>query len=278
MTFRTILAVTGPHMGDDDLKLAADLCDEIGAHLAVLAVAIAAPPPVGEYAAIVSEDWLKERQADEKLLKKRTSAVSAFLASRAFSPDVSSEYPEAGWADETIGRRARYSDITVIGPDLLAGETLKNKVIEGALFSSGKPLLIIPAGTRPTLRPKRVLVAWDARLESSRAVRESLDILRCADEVRLAMVDPVEGEHHHGQEPGADAAAYLARHGVKVTVDRLPSANHSVADVLRRHAFDSSAELMVMGAYGHSRLRERIFGGVTKSILEDQSLPVLMAR
>ncbi|RUW87661.1 universal stress protein [Mesorhizobium sp. M7A.F.Ca.US.011.01.1.1] len=278
MAFRTILTVTGPHMGDGDLKLAADLCDEVGAHLAVLAVVIAAPPPVGDYAAIVSEDWLKERQADEKLLERRAAAVSAFLANRALSADVSSEYPEAGWADERIGRRARYADIAVIGPELLAGETLKSKVIEGALFSSGKPLLIIPPGTRPTLKPKRVLVAWDARLESSRAVRESLDMLTGADEVRLVMVDPVEDEYHHGQEPGADAAAYLARHGVKVTVDRLPSANHSVADVLRRHAVDSSAELMVMGAYGHSRLRERIFGGVTKSMLEDQSLPVLMAR
>lgn len=278
MAFRTILTVTGPHMGDSDLKLAADLCDEIGAHLAVLVVAIAAPPPVGEYAAVVSEDWLKERQADEKLLEKRVAAVSAFLANSALSADVSSEYPEVGWADERIGRRARYADITVIGPELLAGETLKSKVIEGALFSSGKPLLIVPRGARPTLKPKRVLVAWDARLESSRALRESLDMLTGADEVRLVMVDPVEDEHHHGQEPGADAAAYLARHGVKVMVDRLPSSNHSVAAVLRQHAVDSGAELMVMGAYGHSRLRERIFGGVTKSMLEDQSLPILMAR
>lgn len=278
MAFRTILTVTGPHMGDDDLKLAAELCDEIGAHLAVLVVAIAAPPPVGEYAAIVSEDWLKERQADERRLKKRATAVSAFLAKRALSADVSNEYPEVGGADERIGRRARYADITVIGPELLAGETLKNKVIEGVLFSSAKPLLIVPPGTRPTLRPKRVLVAWDARLESSRAVRESLEMLIGADQVHLAMVDPVEDEYHHGQEPGADAAAYLARHGVKVTVDRLPSSNHSVSDVLRQHAVDTAADLMVMGAYGHSRLRERIFGGVTQSMLEDQSLPVFLAR
>ncbi|TIP78278.1 MAG: universal stress protein, partial [Mesorhizobium sp.] len=90
MAFRTILTVTGPNKGDDDLKLAADLCNEIGAHLAVLVVAVAAPPPVGEYAAVVSEAWLEERQADENLLKKRTAAVSAFLAGRAPSADVSS--------------------------------------------------------------------------------------------------------------------------------------------------------------------------------------------
>ena len=278
MSFKTILTVTEPGMSDGDLHLAAGLCEEVGAHLAALVVVLAAPPPVGEFAAIVSEDWLKERQADEKALKKTTAAVSAFLAGRALSADTVSAYPEASWADETVGRRARYADITIVGPEVLAGETLKSKVIEGALFSSGKPLLLVPQGSRPTLKPKCVMVAWDSRLESSRALRELLDMLIRAEEVHLVLVDPVEGETHHGAEPGADAAAYLARHGVKVTVDRLPSANRSVADVLRQHAIDVAADLLVMGAYGHSRLRERIFGGVTKSMLEDPSLPVLMAR
>lgn len=211
-------------------------------------------------------------------MKERTAAVSAFLAGSGLSTDVTSEYPEIAWADETVGRRARYADLTVLGPRLLADETLKEKVLEGALFSSGKPLLLVPEGSQPRLKPKRVLVAWDSRIEASRAMRESLEMLAGANEVRLVLVDPVEGANYHGAEPGADAAAYLARHGVKVTVDRLPSSNHTVAEVLRRHAVDTSVELMVMGAYGHSRLRERIFGGVTKSMLENQSLPILMAR
>ncbi|MFA6157563.1 universal stress protein [Mesorhizobium sp.] len=278
MSFKTILTITGPGMSDADLKLAAGLCEETNAHLAVLVVVLAAPPPVGEYAAIVSEDWLKERKAEEQLLKKTTAGVTALLAGRGLSADIDSEYPEAEWADETIGRRARYADITILGPELLAGETLKNKAIEGVLFSSGRPLLLVPQGSRPTLKPKRVLVAWDSRLEASRAVRESIDLLAAAEDVHLALVDPVEGEAQHGAEPGADIAAYLARHGVKVTVDRLPSGNHSVAEVLRQHAVDIAADLMVMGAYGHSRLRERIFGGVTRSMLEKQSLPILMAR
>jgi nucleotide-binding universal stress UspA family protein len=278
VTFRTLLTVTGLNHGEGDLKLAADLCEQIDAHLSVLVVAIAPPLPVGEYAAVVSDTWSKERYDDLKRLKKRTAVVSDFIVGRALSADIANAYPEQGSADEAIGRRARYADITVIGPEMLAGEALKNKVIEGALFSSGKPVLLVPGKARATLKPKRVLVAWDARLESSRAVRESLDMLKGADEVRLVMVDPIEGEHYHGAEPGADAAVYLARHGVKVTVDRLPSSNHSVAVVLRQHAVDVAAELMVMGAYGHSRLRERIFGGVTKSMIEDQSLPVLMAR
>jgi nucleotide-binding universal stress UspA family protein len=278
MAFKTILTVTGPDLGDGDVTLAARLCEQAGAHLSVLVVALAAPPPVGEYAAMVSDTWLQERQQDLRRLQERSAAVSALLGRTTLSADVSEEYPETAWADEFIGRRARYADLTVAGPELLAREALREKTIEGALFSSGKPLLLAPRGSRPTLTPKRVLVAWDSRLEASRAVRESIGILSKAEEIHLTLVDPIEGEDHHGEEPGADAAAYLARHGAKVSVDRLPASSHSVADVLRRHAVDVSAELLVMGAYGHSRLRERIFGGVTRSMLENPPLPVFMAR
>jgi nucleotide-binding universal stress UspA family protein len=279
MAFKTILTVVGPEPAwQEDLKLAAGLCEQAKAYLSVLVTAMAAPPPIGEYAAVVSDSWLQERQADLKRLDACKAEVSAFMAGSAVSGDVVSDYPEVGWADEMVGRRARYADLTLAGPELLASETLKEKVVEGALFWSGKPLLLVPEGVRPTLEPKRILVAWDTRVEATRAVREALELLAAADEVRLAIVDPVEGERSHGEEPGADAATFLARHGVNVTVDRLPSENHSVADVLRRHAVDTDAQMLVMGAYGHSRLRERIFGGVTRSMLENPPIPVFLTR
>lgn len=275
---KTILTVTSPDLGDADLKLAAALCEEIEAHLAVLVLNMAAPPPIGGYAAIVSDAWLQERQADVNRLQKRTAAVSALLAASQISSDVSSEYPEEAWAHEVIGRRARYADLTVIGPELLSRGALKNKVVSGTLFSSGKPLLLVPQGSFPTLSPKRVLIAWDSRIEASNTVARSLDLLRTADDVRLVLVDPVEGEFGQGEEPGADVATYLARHGIKVTVDRRPSQGRSVAAVLRQHAIDTSAQLLVMGAYGHSRLSERILGGVTKTMIDEPPLPILMAR
>ncbi len=279
MAFKTILTITGPEIGwRGDLKLAADLCEQAEAHLSVLVMALAAPPPIGEYAAVMSDGWMQERQADQRHLKARTEEISAFVAASPVSGDVVSDYTEVSWADEMIGRRARYADLTLAGPELLASETLRQKIIEGALFWSGKPLLLAPENTQPSLNPKRILVAWDTRIEATRAVREALDLLAAADEVHLAIVDPVEGERFHGEEPGADVASFLARHGVKVTIDRLPSGNHSVADVLRRHAVDTGAEMLVMGAYGHSRLRERIFGGVTRSMLENPPLPVFLAR
>ncbi|MCO5162645.1 MAG: universal stress protein [Mesorhizobium sp.] len=275
---KTILTVTSPDLGDADIKLAAGLCEEIEAHLAVLVLNMAAPPPIGGYAAIVSDAWLQERQADVNRLQKRTAAVSDLLAASQISSDVSSEYPEEAWAHEVIGRRARYADLTVIGPELLSRGALKNKVVSGTLFSSGKPLLLVPQGSSPTLRPKRVLIAWDSRIEASNAVARSLDLMRTADDVRLVLVDPVEGEYGQGEEPGADAATYLARHGIKVTVDRRPSQGRSIASVLRQHAIDTSAQLLVMGAYGHSRLSERILGGVTRTMIDEPPLPILMAR
>jgi nucleotide-binding universal stress UspA family protein len=278
MPFKTILAVTAPGLDLGDLKLAVSLCESVGSHLAALVVQVAAPPSVGDYAAVVSDAWFEERQEDERRLAERRDEITSYLGTAPVSYDVITEYPELAWADEAIGRRGRYADLTVVGPGALNTETLRAKVIEGALFSSGKPLLLMPADRRPTLNPKRVVVAWDARNEASRAVREALELLVAADDVRLVLVDPVERQDGHGAEPGADVAAYLARHGVKASVERLPSQGLATAAVLRRYAADFDAEMLVMGAYGHSRLRERIFGGVTKSILEDPSLPTFMAR
>lgn len=278
MAFKTILTVTGAELGDQDLKSAAELCAEIEAHLSVLVISLAVAPPASEFTGMAPEVWIAQREEDLELLQQRTAKVSKFLAESGLSTDLAYDYPEMAQADETIGRRARYADLTIVGPEMLSRDALKDKVIEGALFSSGKPMLVVPKGSRPTLKPKRIMVAWDSRVEASRAVRESLEMLAAADDVRLVLVDPVEGEYGHGAEPGADAAIYLARHGIKVTVDRLPSEGKSVASVLRRHAVDTSAELIVMGAYGHSRLRERIFGGVTRSMLNEAALPILMAR
>jgi nucleotide-binding universal stress UspA family protein len=241
----------------------------------VLLLSLAPPPAVGRFGEAVVSAWLAQRQESLDRLEKRKAAVGARLAGRGLSAEVMADYSEEAWAEEAVGLRARYADLTLIGPWQMAEGPLKDRVIEAALFLSGKPLLALPQGARPTLRPQRVQVAWDRSVEASRAVRESLELLAAAQEVRLVMVDPEESDD---SEPGADAAAYLARHGIAVSVDRLDSGDLSIAETLRRHAADMSAEMIVMGGYGHSRLRERIFGGVTRSMLEDPPLPIFMAR
>ena len=137
----------------------------------------------------------------------------------------------------------------VLGQELFAQTVLRGKVLDGALFSSGKPVLVIPEGATASLRPKRVMIAWDSRLEASNAVSRAMDLLKTAHDVHVVLVDPVKGESEQGAEPGADIATYLARHGVKVTVDQLSSQGGSIVDTLRQQAVDMAADMMVMGAY-----------------------------
>jgi len=274
MPIKSILTVTGTEQGDDDLLQVAALCDSAGLHLSVLVVQLAAPPPIGEFAAVVSEAWLAERRDDERYLEERRSAVNALLAGR--GADIRSVYVEMVDADNEIGRQARYADLVIAGPQMLQDHLLRNKLVEGVLFGSGRPLLLMPYSSPLSLAPRRVVIGWDGGLEAARAVRESLEILAAAGEVSIALVDPSAGEE--GQLLGTDLASYLARHGCRASIERLESSGRSVHQTLCDHAAAVEADLMVLGAYGHSRLRERIFGGVTRSFLENVPLPVLMAR
>ena len=137
MPFRTVLSVIGVDQSDNDLKTAIGLCREINAHLSVMVVALAASPPIGEYAAVLSDPWLEEREDDIARLRQRVDQVTAIVAECGLSADVDSEYSEMAWTDAVVGQRARYADLTVVGPELSDGENLKTYVLNGGLFEIG---------------------------------------------------------------------------------------------------------------------------------------------
>ncbi|ESX63741.1 universal stress protein [Mesorhizobium sp. LSHC420B00] len=192
--------------------------------------------------------------------------------------DVDTDYCDQASVGDAVRQRALCNDLTIVGPALLNDINLGPLVINGSLFDTGRPVLVVPEGAEATLSPRRVLVGWDSRAEASRAVREALDLLAGAEEVRVALVDPEATCTGNGTEPGADIAAYLTRHGAWVSVDPLASAGKPVAMVLAQHAIDTSADMIVMGAYGSRRLRERLFGGVTRWIVRKPPLPLFLAR
>jgi nucleotide-binding universal stress UspA family protein len=183
-----------------------------------------------------------------------------------------------GIGPEVDALHARYADLLVLGQQDPEGEAPSaGIIIERALFTSGRPVLIVPfAGAFPTVG-KRALIGWNASRESSRAVHDALPLLRHADGVTVFSVNPRPGYDAHGGMPGADIALHLARHGVKVEASRTVSEEVGEGDVLLNHAADTAADLLVMGAYGHSRVREFIAGGVTRTILQRMTLPVLMS-
>lgn len=276
MPIKTVLYVCAADTPDSDIKMAASMCEAAEAHLSLLVVGISLNPPLGE-AVSLSETWLEERDSELKAIAARADSARSLLEAYQVSRDVDQQYGEAVWLADEIGMRAQYSDLVMLGHPVLHNGAVSPPVLEGLIFHSPRPLLLVPEGAMPTLAPRNVLVAWDSRKEAARAVHYAVDLLRQADRVSIVMVDPVARRSRSGEEPGADLAAYLARHGAKVVVERLASEGRSIAQVLTQHAADTAADMIVMGAYGHSRLRERLFGGVTRSFLKKCPVPILMA-
>ncbi|NLS08301.1 universal stress protein [Rhizobium sp. P32RR-XVIII] len=274
MTFKTILNVIAASQSDLDIKVAMDLCEEAGAHLAVFIVAM--PPQLNGRYATLAPAWLEQRERIKRELAERAGQVRDRIAAAGLSFDVDTVYAEVAGAGYDIGERSLYTDLVVVGPEVFEDEDLKPEVVTGAIFHAGHPLLLIPRGGTPTLKPKTVVLAWDSRPQAAHAAREALEIMRAADSVHITMIDPVAALRASGDEPGADVATYLACHGVNVIVDPLPSMGREVAEILPKHALDIGAGMIVMGAYGRSRMREFVFGGTTRSVLNHAELPVLM--
>ncbi|MGH6901649.1 MAG: universal stress protein, partial [Geminicoccaceae bacterium] len=178
---------------------------------------------------------------------------------------------------EALATHARYADVVILGQADPEDAALPHYLPEEVTLASGRPSLVIPyIGPQATLG-QRVTVAWDAKREAARAVNDALPLLTRAQTVGVVTVNPSETPFGHGEQPGADIAVHLARHGIKVEVQRIESRDIDVANIVLSHIADQSSDLLVMGAYGHSRLRELVLGGVTRTILHDMTVPVFMA-
>jgi len=178
---------------------------------------------------------------------------------------------------EALATNARYADVAILGQSDPDDSDNPRYLPEEVTLASGRPSLVIPyIGPAATLG-QRVTVAWDASREAARAVNDALPILKRAQAVGVVSVNPSETPFGHGEQPGADIALHLARHGIKVEVQRIESRDIDVPNIILSHIADQSSDLLVMGAYGHSRLREFVLGGVTRTILHDMTVPVFMA-
>ena len=146
---------------------------------------------------------------------------------------------------------------------------------ERLVLAAGRPVLILPSAGRFPNIGARILVAWDASREATRAVTDAIPMLRLANTVHVMTVNPKHGEHGH--VAGADIGFYLARHGVRVEIKTDHGAEIDVGNELLSRAADLDVDLIVMGGYGHSRLKEWVLGGATRTILESMTAPILMS-
>ena len=177
---------------------------------------------------------------------------------------------------DAITLHARYADLLVIGQaDAAAESHVPADFPERLVLAAGRPVLILPSvGSFATIG-KRILIAWNPSREATRAVTDAIPLLQRADTVHVMAVNPKAGEH--GTVPGADIGLYLARHGVRVEVKSDHGAEIDVGNELLSRAADLDADLVVMGGYGHSRLKEWVLGGATRTILGSMTAPVLMS-
>jgi nucleotide-binding universal stress UspA family protein len=277
MDFRTILLVVGVEQDDVEIDRAVGIAEGLGAHLSLLVLGVAPPPPSSPYGVVSNDIWASEIRDGQGSARERAEAIEARLRERGLSFSAQSHYVDRGTIATLVARFARYADLTLITPEIEGVELMQSWVINGALFESGRPVLLLPRGACAFPVARRILIAWDASVEASKAVLDAIGLMRKAEAVYAVLIDPVPSFEGHGPEPGADLAAYLARHDVSLDVRRLPKEGKEVAEILQRAAIDLGADLIVMGGFGHSRLRQRIFGGTTTSTLRETRVPVLMA-
>jgi nucleotide-binding universal stress UspA family protein len=279
MTYKTILVhCEAGKAAVGRIELAATLAERHQAHLVGLHARPHFEPPFYEAGPYAVNLMLKEHEA---ALEESEAVSQQAFATATKGRRVGSEWRSAsGSADDLLGVHARYADLTVVGqnqPEAPTRLATSGSLPETVAFATGRGVLVVPfIGVRQPVG-RNVMLCWNASREAARAATEALPLLRAADAVTVLVVAPVASASGHGAEPGADVATWLSRHGVKLTVQRDVAADADVGSVILSRAMDHGSDLIVMGIYGHSRLREVILGGASRSLLSSMTVPVLMA-
>lgn len=269
------IAVTDEAADKATLATALSLAEAAGAHLDIHCIGLdptryeALPAGAG---AMVIEIGVEEAQARaDALVAWATAQIPAGQARVA----VQSLVVSTAGLDVTLARAVRYADLVITGrPYGPAAAPLAPAQLEAALFETSAPVLV--ALGKVAAVPTRPMVAWDESPMSMQAIRAALPVLRAAGRVDVVMVDPPTHSPERS-DPGGAISLMLARHGITAEVAILSKTMPRVSENLLRFATEHGTDLIVMGAYGHSRLREAVFGGVTRDLLEHATVPLLMA-
>ena len=275
MNIASILTMIRPDQPDSNIEAVMNFAGD--RHLAVMVVASSPPVPVSAYDMLAGETWSQEVERARSLARERADEVEALLAAKGQPGHVTAHVAGPEGMSSLVAGAARYVDLVVLAGGGGDRPGLQHALVTGALFESGAPAILAADGQEIKAEPGIVQIAWNAEPEVARAVKLALPILKTAREVQVLLVDPVPSARGHGPEPGANFATYMGYHDIPVKVLPLPSEGMRVEEVLARQARTEGADLLVMGAYGHSRLRERIFGGTTTAMLHHPPCPLFMA-
>jgi nucleotide-binding universal stress UspA family protein len=216
-----------------------------------------------------------QREENTKAAKEATRRFEAAAGRAGLSAEVRILDASVAGAADLFGRIARRFDLAVVGQARPKEGASEELLIEGALFESGRPVVVVPYVQTQGVTLERVLVLWDGSRPATRAIADALPFLRRAKAIDIVAVS---GERDRGSElVGTNMARHLARHGLAVELKRVSAGSVDVPSAIRSQIAETGADFIVMGGYGHSRLREFILGGVTRTILTSSTIPALMS-
>ena len=276
-------------MGIKDLLVYADNSSEVGARFEVGArvaqthgahltgLFVITPPYIPVYAeAQIPMEILQQQQ---EIAQDNAAKVEKIFTDVTKKYEISAEWrTDEGDLLTTVNTHARYFDLVILpqdNPD--ESDLVPAGIADKALLDCGRPILVIPYIGAPEVIGERVLIAWNARREAARAINDALPLIMNAKEAKVLSIDPKSGPNGHGDIPGADICLHLARHGISAEARQTVSKEVNVGDAILSAAADDGADLIVMGGYGHARIREVVLGGATRHILKHMTVPVLMS-
>ena len=266
------VAEGGSYAGDYAVSVAAAL----DAHVTGIAFAYDPIVPVASTGYIPPEVIETQQRDSEEAAKAAMSRFSAAADRAGVTAEPTMLAASFAGAGEQFGQIARRFDLAIVGqaePD--RGGSVEELIAESVLFESGRPVIMVPYIQKAPLKLDRVMACWDGSRQAARAIADAMPLLERAGLVEVVIVTNERGKKD--EIPGADMGQHLARHGLKVDIKRISEGSIDIADALLSHAADFSADFVVMGGYGHSRLREFVLGGVTRNILRSMTAPVLMS-
>ncbi|WP_199259103.1 universal stress protein [Paracoccus binzhouensis] len=277
MGYKTILTVLTDMSQHQQLDAAVAMTRREDAHLDVFCMGVDHTQSGYYYAgasAYVFQESIDKAMAAASELEEK---VREKLNPEDIRWSVDSAVAQVGGLSTLVGMRARYSDLVVLNRPYGEGATPDAEAVtEAALFEGSAPVLIVPDGLKEPFG-KKIMIAWNQSNEAMAAVRRAMPLLVAAESVEITVIDPSPNGPERS-DPGGALCQMLTRHGVKAEIAVLARTLPLISDILNRRATEIGADMLVMGAYGHSRFRQAILGGATRNMLEKAEVPVLMAR
>jgi nucleotide-binding universal stress UspA family protein len=277
MAIKDILVhVDSTKQSDLRLKIGVELAQRNEAHLTGLhAKPYPYIPPISpDMGAVYYGELIDDQQ---KFIDQCAEAAKKKFDAAVRLAGISQEWREVtGDPSDVVHRQARYSDIVIVGQHNEDADRQAADLPDGVLLTTGRPTIIVPNNPNVKTFGRNIMVAWDDGIQATRAIHDALPLLQAAENVTVMAVNPKD-TGDHGDAPCADICHHLARHGVKASAYPVTTDEFTTEHMILKRAFEHGSDLLVMGAYGHSRTREFVFGGVTAHVLENMELPVLMS-